>query len=250
MPEQELQAKKKTGYFKRYVRDYWFRSRVNLCCSLVINIIYALWEIICGIYYNSLWFIAFGLFYLLLVGLRLMLVFNLYNHALDEEQGWREYQISGALLFVMNFILIAVVLLVFRGDINTRYASYLLIIIGIYAIYRIGVSIEKLIVHRKHNTPILRVANLIYFAGAIVTAFSFEISALIRFSNNESLVYPIIAFSGILCFILIGAIAEYMLLKSSAHNFTKKAFKDYNISRFEGVVSYDYIKNEWDFMPF
>ncbi|MCD8194978.1 MAG: hypothetical protein LUD22_01595 [Coprobacillus sp.] len=247
MPEQ---VKEKNHYIRRFREDYWFRARVNLCCSLVINIIYSLWEIICGIYYNSFWFIAFGAFYLLLTGLRLMLVFNLYNHGLDENQGWREYRISGGLLFIMNFLLVAVVLLVFNGDINTRYANYMLILIGIYAVYRIGASIEKLIAYRKRNTPILSTANMIYFAGAIVTAFSFEISALIRFSNNESFVYPIIAASGALCFILIGAIAEYMILNSGTRHWVKKRFSDYNIGRTEGVVSFDDIKNEWDFVPF
>lgn len=246
----EQQVKEKRHYIRRYFKDYWFRSRVNLCYSLVINIIYSLWEIISGIYYNSFWFIAFGAFYLLLVGLRVMLVFNLYNHGLDENQGWREYQISGAALFIMNFLLIVVVFLVFYGDINTRYANYLLIIIGVYAVYRIGASIEKLIAYRHKNTPILSAANMIYFAGAIITAFSFEISALIRFSNNETFVYGIIAISGALCFIIIGAIAEYMFLISSTNNWTKRKLKSHNLTRSTGVVKFDDIKNEWDFVPF
>ncbi len=246
----EQQVKQKNGYIRRFMKDYWFRARVNLCFSLVINIIYSLWEIICGIYYNSFWFIAFGAFYLLLTGLRLMLVFNLYNHALDERQGWREYQITGALLLVMNFLLMLIVVLVFNGDINTRYANYMLIIIGVYAAYKIGVSVLKLVAYRHKNTPILSAANMIFFAGAIITAFSFEISALIRFSNNETLVYSVIMISGAICFILIGAIAEFMILKSGTRRWAERHLRNYNLTRSEGVVSYDYIKNEWDFTPF
>ncbi len=235
MPKEKIkitkQKKTRTNYIKRYRNDYWFRSMVDLCASLVINIVYSLWEIVCGLAYGSNWFVAFGAYYLVLVAIRLMLVFSLYRRGLNQQEGWREYRLTGVLIFIINLLLIVVVLLVFMGDVDTHIPTYSLYIIGIYAGYRIIASIYKLIRYRHSNTPILTSANVIYYVGSLITAFSFVISAMVRFSESEFLVNLVVGASGFIFFLAIAGAAIFMIIRSGTYNWVMKRLKAADLSR-------------------
>ncbi|MCD7844495.1 MAG: hypothetical protein LUG57_01285 [Oscillospiraceae bacterium] len=57
-----------------YFSDAKLRAFLSLLGSFALNFLYALWEIFCGLYYQSYWFITLGFYYILLTLIRLMLL--------------------------------------------------------------------------------------------------------------------------------------------------------------------------------
>ncbi|MCD8085747.1 MAG: hypothetical protein LUF28_05390 [Clostridiales bacterium] len=43
------------------------KAFLSLVSSAAVNLLYAVWEILCGIYYHSYWFVTLGCYYLLLM---------------------------------------------------------------------------------------------------------------------------------------------------------------------------------------
>lgn len=54
-------------YIRRYYEDPIFNSRVILYRGLLINILYALFKLITGVYYRSTWMIAISVYYITLI---------------------------------------------------------------------------------------------------------------------------------------------------------------------------------------
>ena len=57
-------------YIRRYYEDPIFNSRVILYRGLLINILYALFKLITGVYYRSTWMIAISVYYFTLIILK------------------------------------------------------------------------------------------------------------------------------------------------------------------------------------
>lgn len=57
-----------------YLSDAKLRAFLSLLGSFALNLLYALWEILCGLYYQSCWFITLGFYYILLTLIRLTLL--------------------------------------------------------------------------------------------------------------------------------------------------------------------------------
>ena len=57
-------------YLKKYKEDHKLKYRISLFSSLILNIIYVIFKLVSGIFYQSLWFIAFAIYYMILVILR------------------------------------------------------------------------------------------------------------------------------------------------------------------------------------
>ena len=116
----------------RYLSDIWFKTVASLSGSFVFNSLYAIWEIICGVYYQSPWFITLGCYYILLMLARLILLRETKNQGKDKIAEWEKYRACGILLLFMNLILSGIVVLAVTDDQGSHYAGYLIYAIATY----------------------------------------------------------------------------------------------------------------------
>ncbi len=153
--------------------------------SAAVNLVYALWEILCGIYYHSYWFVTLGGYYLLLMLMRWMLLRDMRGGGSLEEKKWKRYRACGVLLLFLNLILSGIVVLAVASHQGSRYAGYLIYAMAAYTFSKTGVAIRNLLRYRALHDPILAASKAVSFASALVSTLSLEIAMLLQFGTDE-----------------------------------------------------------------
>jgi len=100
------------------LEDVPYRARLTLAASLGVNILYAGFNALSGLYYRSPWFGSLAAYYLLLSVMRFLLARYARRHGFGENMAaeWRHYRLCGAMLIPMNFALAGVVILVLHQE--------------------------------------------------------------------------------------------------------------------------------------
>ena len=68
-----IRGLRKNDRVVHYLDDPIYRTKLNLYAATTLNLIYAIIKLLSGILYRSDWLVAFGLYFLVLTGLRLSL---------------------------------------------------------------------------------------------------------------------------------------------------------------------------------
>ena len=199
------------SFIKRYFSDPDFKMSISLTSSFVLNIVYALWEIFCGIYYQSYWFITLGFYYILLMLMRILLIREHRGKRISQNSGWKMYRLCGILLLFLNLVLTGIVVLaVMQGD-GSHYAGYLIYAVAFYTFYRIIISIRNLVKYRKSHDPLISASNIISFVTAMISMLSLEIAMILHFGNDESFFRSMTILTGTLVCVIISTMAIHML---------------------------------------
>ncbi len=166
---------------KRYITEDKFRGNVSLCLSLSLNLIYSVWEIVCGIYYRSFWFATLGCYYILLSMLR---IFLMWYSMRGRDMGWRMCRLCGALLLMINLTVSGIVALAVLTNQGKRYAGYLIYAVAAFSFYKITVAVKNIIKHRKSQNASRSITNAICFSSAAVSMLSLEIAMILQFGDD------------------------------------------------------------------
>lgn len=100
------------------LEDVPYRARLTLATSLGVNILYAGFNALSGLYYRSPWFGSLAAYYLLLSVMRFLLARYSHRSGFGENPTaeWKRYRLCGAMLIPMNFALAGVVILVLHQE--------------------------------------------------------------------------------------------------------------------------------------
>ncbi len=135
----------------RYLSDDLLKVFVSLVSSLTFNVLYAVWEIICGIYYQSYWFVTLGCYYLLLTLARLLLLREAHGRKEARQAEWKRYRACGILLLFLNLILSGIIVLAVIGHQGSHYAGYLIYAMAAYTTCKIVIAIRSLVKYRDFS---------------------------------------------------------------------------------------------------
>ncbi len=196
----------------RYFSDIWFKTSVSLRVSFVFNLLYAIYEIICGVYYESPWFITLGCYYILLMLARLVLLYETKNQAKDKTAEWKRYRICGILLLFMNLVLAGIVVLAVNNDYGSRYAGYLIYAIAAYTFYKVVMAIRNFVKYRNICNSVIVISRVISFVSAIISILSLEIAMILQFGDDEIFFRVMTVITGAGVCIIISAVAIYMIV--------------------------------------
>ena len=107
-----LRELRKNDRVVRFLDDPIYRTKLNLYAATVMNLLYSIIKLVSGILYRSDWLAAFGLYFLVLTGLRLSLASYFRKKALgtDLAAEYRRIRLTGILLMLMNLVLIVIVI--------------------------------------------------------------------------------------------------------------------------------------------
>ncbi|MCC8125543.1 MAG: hypothetical protein LIO47_09030 [Akkermansia sp.] len=194
-----------------YLSDAKLRAFLSLLGSFALNFLYALWEILCGMYYQSYWFITLGVYYILLTLIRLMLLREARDQGRAEKTERRRYRACGILLLTMNIILFGIVILAVTGNQAIHYAGYLIYAVATYTFYRIVKAIITLVKYRNWNAPALTASKLISRVAALVSLLSLEIAMILQFGNDREFFQTMTVLTGIGVGVGISAAAICMI---------------------------------------
>lgn len=203
-------------FLSKYKNDYKLRYKLSLYKSLILNILYSVVKFILGCYYKSLWFIAFSLYYVLLVIIRTSILKLEINPQKSIKDEWIKYRKNAITLLSMNVILTMIILVIVNEKIIIKYPMFIAIGIAVYTFYITIESVVNLIKYRKLKSPLISSAKVVNIITSLISMLSLEVVMLSTFGADKIKFNEImIMASGGGFSIVIITICVYMIIKST-----------------------------------
>ncbi len=170
----------------RWMSDDYFRVRVGLVCSFLIDLIYAGFRVVCALVYASFWDGALGFYYALLCAVRLYLLRRTPSsreHA-DYRRELRACRWAGVYLMVLNLALLWISVQIVQDGRGYHYPGTLIYAMAAYAFYGLTMAAINAFKHRKFRSPVLTAAKAVTLTCALVSIFSLETAMLSQFGGE------------------------------------------------------------------
>lgn len=206
-------------YVIKYKNDFTFRTKILLYSALFINLIFVFSKMITGLMYNSIWFIILGLYYLLLVIIRIRLVIFTYvnrikvNMIAEHKQAIK----SSLTLLLINVVLILILIFIIIYGESFNFPGLFIYVMSLYTIYSVVTSIISMIKYKKYKSPIMSTSRIVSLASALIMLLALETAILARFNNgitNDNVNNVIIGVTGIVIALTILGLCLYKIIKS------------------------------------
>ena len=202
----------------RLIVEHTFRIQIALYSGFLINVVYVIWKLSFGIYYNSAWFISLALYYFVLAWMRLSLIRTFSEKGETRKKAeLKRYRFCGASLLVINIALTGIVVLAVKKENGFTYPGYMIYVMAMYAFYSVITAVINLVKYRKYGSPVLSAAKVISLTTAMVSMFSLESAMLAQFADASQTAFKKImteCTGGVICVIVIG-MAVYMIFRST-----------------------------------
>lgn len=217
--KQLRRIKTENKYVNRYVTDAHLRVKLSLYCSLTINILYALLQLLSGFHYQSGWFYALSGYYALLILMRFFLLKDTVKTDLGKNRlpEWKRYRFCGLVLLVAHLalaVIVAYIVWLNRGFVHNE---ILTIAMAAYTFFSMTTAIINVIKYRRYESPVMSAAKAISLAAALVSMLSLETAMLTAFGEGDDPLFRRImtgATGSAVC-LLVLALAIYMIIHAT-----------------------------------
>ncbi len=175
--------------WKYYKSDAVLRTEVALALSGVLNGLYAVGNIASVLMYQSFWFLALAIYYLILFMLQIDLLRYIENMFVEQCQmdELKKVRLYGGLLLVTDLILAVIVFFMVCWDRGYQYPGVMIYVMALHAFAAFGIAIWNLIKYRKLGNPILMTAKVLSLTSALVSILALETAMLSAFSSINDL---------------------------------------------------------------
>lgn len=213
-----IRFKRENKYVVRYTSDVRLRMNISLFGAFTFNAVYALFQLVLGLWHHSVWFYAMAAYYALLGIMRLLLVRYTGTHAPGElqEQEWKKYRFCGVCLLLMNLALgIMILYFVFKIRIF-RHHEITTIAMAAYTFFSLAMAIWNVIRYTRYQSPAYSAAKEISLVSAIVSVLTLENALLTTFGEQNSELFQqiMLGATGIVVVLTVQGIALYMILNA------------------------------------
>lgn len=178
-------------YSSRYLSEPMLRAKLSLYTGLGINVLYAVFKFLAGLYYRSVWLGAIAVYYILLSVLRFGLVKReRYLAKVEESPEKRLYELKGYrfcgyLMFLLHIAVAGLVIQMIWQNKSYSYPGFLIYAFAAYAFYCFGIAVKNMIQYRKLEEPLLAAAKMISFACALTSMLAMQTAMLTQFGNGQ-----------------------------------------------------------------
>lgn len=166
------------------------RFHIKLYEGLLINLVYAGFNLLMGILNRSTWMGSVGLYHLILTLIHLILV--LYQHKLDKTEeideqqrtGWSGFQMTGILLMILHLTMTGMVFqMIWQGEVD-EYPGFFIFAVAAFTFYKLTIAIIRVVQYRKNHSPIWGAARNIDLSEAMMSMFSLQTALLAAFDDG------------------------------------------------------------------
>jgi len=172
-------------YLSKYKQDYKIRVQVSLLLTLILNIIYAVFELTIGIINKSYWMISFGIYYLILVLMRLSISKSELKKEITKREEYKKYRFIGIISLFINLFLTTITLIFVNHNISFAYNEIVIITMAAYTFYILIINIISLIKYRKYKSPLINAAKVVNLITSLISILSLEIAMLSTYSADN-----------------------------------------------------------------
>ncbi len=147
----------------------------------VINILFALYNFVIGIFWNSLWFLTVSAYYIVLGVMRSCII---KFASIDSKSHKFVMKFSGIMIFVLSLVLCFIVYMTVDSNGAKAYHEIVMITIALYAFTKITLAIMSAV--KKTKTVYDKTLNNITLADSIVAVYSLQRSMLVPFAGMSA----------------------------------------------------------------
>ena len=179
--------KRDNRHLNRYGSDPRLRVKISLCTSLVLNTVYAVFQLGLGFRHASIWFYALAVYYVLLAAMRFVLLKETVKAA-KRENLFMElllYRFCGVLLVVMNLALAVIVAYIVWQNRGFEHHYITTIAMAAYTFGTLAKAIVNVIRYRKYQSPLMSASKAIGLVSAVVSLLTLETAMLTAFGEGN-----------------------------------------------------------------
>lgn len=178
-------------YSSLYLSEPLLRAKISLYAGLVINVLYAVFKFLAGIYYRSFWLGAIAVYYVILSIIRFGLVKR--ERKLSKQEASKEkrlhelksYRFCGYLMLLLHVAVAGLVIQMIWQNKSYSYPGFLIYAFAAYAFYCFGIAIKNMVKYRNLEHPLLSAAKMISFACALTSILAMQTAMLTQFGNGQ-----------------------------------------------------------------
>ncbi|MBQ9134591.1 MAG: hypothetical protein IJX66_00695 [Lachnospiraceae bacterium] len=211
--------KTENKYINLYVTDVHLRVKISLYCSLSINVLYALLQLLSGIHYHSGWFYALSGYYALLILMRFFLLRDTLKSDLGKNRlsEWKRYRFCGFILLVAHSALTVIVAYIVWLNRGFTHNEILTIAMAAYTFFSMTTAIINVIKYRRYESPVMSAAKAISLAAALISMLSLETAMLTAFGEGNDPTFRLImtGTTGSAVCLLVLTLAIYMIIHAT-----------------------------------
>ncbi len=209
----------KNPYAARYMSDRELRAVISLSASTLMNICYAVFRIISGILYHSVWSGAVGGYYIVLCFIRILILASgrkIYRQADNQrKREWRVYRLCGILLFILNLAMIGMAAQMIWQNKAYNYPGMMIYVSAAYTFASFTLAIVNSVKFHKRNNIILSAAKLINLAGALMSVFALQTAMFTQFGGTPELRQTMNFITGTGICVIVLLLAVFMIIRSN-----------------------------------
>ena len=189
LPEQYSTIKQKiynNPLGNRYMTDRVFRTKVSLCLSLVISLLYVGINLWSWTFSHSWWFAVLAIYYAIMAIMRFLLV----RYVRINEIGtsilgeWKRSRICAYILLLVNLSLSGAVLMILYRNRGYDYPGVMIYVMALYTFYALTHAIVELVKYRSLGSPIMSTAKIVSLSAALVSMLNLETAMFAQFGGD------------------------------------------------------------------
>lgn len=173
----------------RYLTDAEFKTRVNLCRSLVINLLYVAVNAISAVVFHTHWFALFAVYYAILAAMRFLLARYVSKNKLGASRmgELRRARLCACILLTVNLALSGAVLMMVYFHRGFDYQGILIYVMALYTFYTTTTAILDMVRYRRYGSPVMSMTKVIKMASALVSMLLLETAMFSQFGGDMSM---------------------------------------------------------------
>lgn len=171
-------------FSEKYIRNKKARTELLLGLGLAVNLAYAVYNLITGVYYGSVWLGAVAVYYIMLCSVKFFLLLRGFELGQSRVKALKDMRICGVLLIVLNLTISILIYRMIRQSSAHLYSGGVIFAAAGYTLFRIGATIVDSQSLKKHFDPTIFAAKALSLSVALMSFFSLQTSLLDRFCTD------------------------------------------------------------------
>lgn len=182
----------KSKIINGYFSDYYTKTMIKTIFSLILGVCFVAYNLFVGLYYHSIWNTSIAIYYLLLVGIRVLYLVGEYKLNKNQELGKMEIEkkrakmfvFGGVLMLLLSFTLTLPVTLLAMSKKQVVLPMWVAIADACYVFYKVTMCIIEFVKTRKNNVLSVKGIKNLNLTAVAVTLLSLENSMILTFSEG------------------------------------------------------------------
>lgn len=164
------------------------RSIVLAIPGVAMGLFYTALNAFLGIWYDSAWNGTLAGYFLILTGMRVLVVqsYRRKKKGISDRQELRTYSICGVLLSILSITLAGAVTLLIHGIPGKTYPGFLVYAMAAYTFYKIYASIRGMVTARQQESLLMIALRNIGHADALMSLLCLQTGLLNAFDGGDA----------------------------------------------------------------